>query len=197
MEKVINFYKDNKKSMYFILTIALVGLASGICFYFLISYNDKIKCIDYINKYIEYIKNRKYFILLLRSMIFNLILLFLIFICSFSVTGFFTSTFIYFLKNFIIGLYFTLIMKVTNYYTASILYIFPTNFIYIIIYSTLLLVSLSISTNLLFSIFKSKTISFKNISRKYLYIFLILVGISTLLSLYDGFILPKILLNFI
>lgn len=197
MEKVINFYKDNKKSMYFILTIALVGLASGICFYFLISYNDKIKCIDYINKYIEYVKNKKYFILLLRSMIFNLILLSLIFICSFSVTGFFTSTLIYFLKNFIIGLYFTLIMKVTNYYTASILYIFPTNFIYIIIYSTLLLVSLSISTNLLFSIFKSKTISFKSISRKYLYIFLILIGISVLLSLYDGFILPKILLNFI
>ena len=60
MDKIIMFFKENKKSLYFIFTIALVGLAAGICFYFFISYSDKTKCIDFINKYLNYIKNQKY-----------------------------------------------------------------------------------------------------------------------------------------
>ena len=42
MNKIIMFFKENKKSLYFIFTIALVGLAAGICFYFFISYSDKV-----------------------------------------------------------------------------------------------------------------------------------------------------------
>ena len=197
MNKIIMFFKENKKSLYFIFTIALVGLAAGICFYFFISYSDKTKCIDFINKYLNYIKNKKYFTLFLRSLIFNLIILVLIFICAFSITGFFTSTLVFFVKNFVTGLYITLIMKTTNYYTASIAYFLPSGFIYLLLFSIMLLFSLSISTNLIFSLFKGKTINFKNVSKKYLFVFLIIFGISFIFSLYEGFILPKILLNFI
>ena len=197
MNKIIMFFKENKKSLYFIFTIALVGLAAGICFYFFISYSDKTKCIDFINKYLNYIKNKKYFTLFLRSLIFNLIILVLIFICAFSITGVFTSTLVFFAKNFVTGLYITLIMKTTNYYTASIAYFLPSGFIYLLLFSIMLLFSLSISTNLIFSLFKGKTINFKNVSKKYLFVFLIIFGISFIFSLYEGFILPKILLNFI
>lgn len=197
MNKIIMFFKENKKSLYFIFTIALVGLAAGICFYFFISYSDKTKCIDFINKYLNYIKNKKYFTLFLRSLIFNLIILVLIFICAFSITGFFTSTLVFFAKNFVTGLYITLIMKTTNYYTASIAYFLPSGFIYLLLFSIMLLFSLSISINLIFSLFKGKTINFKNVSKKYLFVFLIIFGISFIFSLYEGFILPKILLNFI
>ena len=197
MNKIIMFFKENKKSLYFIFTIALVGLAAGICFYFFISYSDKTKCIDFINKYLNYIKNKKYFTLFLRSLIFNLIILVLIFICAFSIIGFFTSTLVFFTKNFVTGLYITLIMKTTNYYTASIAYFLPSGFIYLLLFSIMLLFSLSISTNLIFSLFKGKTINFKNVSKKYLFVFLIIFGISFIFSLYEGFILPKILLNFI
>lgn len=197
MNKIIMFFKENKKSLYFIFTIALVGLAAGICFYFFISYSDKTKCIDFINKYLNYIKNKKYFTLFLRSLIFNLIILVLIFICAFSITGFFTSTLVFFVKNFVTGLYITLIMKTTNYYTASIAYFLPSGFIYLLLFSIMLLFSLSISTNLIFSLFKGKAINFKNVSKKYLFVFLIIFGISFIFSLYEGFILPKILLNFI
>ena len=197
MDKIIMFFKENKKSLYFIFTIALVGLTAGICFYFFISYNDKTKCIDFINKYIDYIENKKYFTLFLKSFIFNLIILVLIFICAFSITGFFTSIFIFFVKSFVTGLYITLIMKVTNYYTASIAYFLPSGFIFLLLFSIMLLFSLSISTNLVFSLFKGKTINFRNVSKKYLYVFLIIFGFSFLFSLYEGFILPKILLNFL
>ena len=174
MNKIIMFFKENKKSLYFIFTIALVGLAAGICFYFFISYSDKTKCIDFINKYLNYIKNKKYFTLFLRSLIFNLIILVLIFICAFSITGFFTSTLVFFAKNFVTGLYITLIMKTTNYYTASIAYFLPSGFIYLLLFSIMLLFSLSISTNLIFSLFKGKTINFKNVSKKYLFVIFVI-----------------------
>ena len=148
-------------------------------------------------------------------------------------------------------------MKTTNYYTASIAYFLPSGFIYLLLFSIMLLFSLSISTNLIFSLFnknnaktnfsmlllamssmvimacidsyanietkmlisisivvaiilisvyllglifslfKGKAINFKNVSKKYLFVFLIIFGISFIFSLYEGFILPKILLNFI
>ena len=197
MDKVINLFKENKKTLYFIFTIALVGLAAGIFFYFFISYNDKVKCINFINKYIDNIKNSKYFILFIKSFIFNIILLSLIFISGLSITGFFTGTLIFFGKNFITGLYMLLLTKATNYYSASTLYFLPTGLIYIIIDSIMLLFSLSISGNLILSLFKGKNISFRNVNKKYLLLYIILIGISLILSLYEGIILPKILLKFI
>lgn len=197
MDKFKSFFKENKKSLYFIFSIALVGLASGICFYYLISYEDKVKCIDFINKYIMYIKNKKYFQLFLKSFMFNTIILTLIFICALSITGFITSTFLYFTKNFITGLYLTLLLKVTNYYSSSLAYFLPTGIISIFILSIMLLFSLSISVNLVYSLFKGKNINFKNINKKYFIVYLIMLSIILILSLYDGFILPKILLNFI
>lgn len=197
MDKLKEFFKENKKSLYFIFTIALVGIVAGIFFYYLISYNDKIKCIDFINKYINYIKEKKYFLLFFRSLIFNSIIISFLFISSLSISGFFTCMIIYFFKNFIVGLYVNLIMKVTNYYTASILYFIPSGILSIFIISIMLLFSLSISTNLIYSLFKGKNINFKNINKKYLFIYLTIMGISLIISFYEGFILPKILLNFI
>ena len=121
----------------------------------------------------------------------------IIFICAFSIIGFFTGTLVFFAKNFVIGLHITLISKVTNYYIASTLYFLPSGLIYVFIFSIMILFSLSISTNLVFSLFKGKNICFKNINKKYLYIYLIIVGISLITSLYEGFILPKILLYFL
>lgn len=197
MDKFKTFFKENKKSLYFIFSIALVGLVSGICFYYLISYNDKTKCIEYINKYLTYIKNKNYLKLFLKSFIFNTITLTIPFICALSITGFFTSTLIYFAKNFITGLYLTLLLKTTNYYSASLAYFLPTGIISIFILSIMLLFSLSISTNLIYSLFKGKNINFKKINKKYLFLYLISLLINIILNLYDTFILPKILLNFI
>lgn len=197
LDKVINFFKDNKKTLTFIFTIALVGLIAGICFYFFISLEDKNKCLDFINNYTNNIKNQKYLLLFFRSFLLNFFLLVIIFICAFSIIGFFTGTLVFFAKNFIIGLYITLISKVTNYYIASTLYFLPSGLIYVIIFSIMILFSLSISTNLVLSLFKGKNICFKNINKKYLYVFLTIVGISLITSLYEGFILPKILLYFL
>ena len=197
MDKAINFFKENKKTLYFIFTIALVGLAAGIFFYFFISYNDKLKCINFINKYIDTIKNQKYFLLFIKSFLFNIILLTFIFISGLSIMGFFTGTLLFFSKNFITGLYMLLLTKVTNYYSASSFYFLPTGLIYIIIYSIMLLFSLSISGNILLSLFKGKNISFRNVNKKYLLLYIIIISISLILSLYEGIILPKILLNFI
>ncbi len=197
MDKIINFFKENKKTLYFIFTIALVGLAAGIFFYFFISYDDKVKCINFVNKYIDNIKNAKYFKLFIKCFLFNTILLSLIFISGLSITGFFTGTLIFFGKNFITGLYMVLLTKVTNYYSASTLYFIPSGLIYIVIYSIMLLFSLSISGNLILSLFKGKNISFRNVNKKYLLLYIIIIGISLILSLYEGIILPKILLKFI
>ena len=197
VDKIIRFFKDNKKTLTFIFTIALVGLIAGICFYFFISLEDKNKCIDFINNYINNIKEEKYLLIFIRSFLFNFVLLTIIFICAFSIIGFFTGTLVFFAKNFVIGLYITLISKVTNYYIASTLYFLPSGLIYVFIFSIMILFSLSISTNLVFSLFKGKNICFKNINKKYLYIYLIIAFISLITSLYEGFILPKILLYFL
>jgi len=197
MDKVTLFFKQNKKTFTFLITIAIVGLISGICFYFLLSESDKNNSLEIINNYINNITNNNLSTHFLTIFLFNLILLIIMFISGISIVGFFLCTLMYFIKNFTIGLFITLFTKASTYFTVPLLYIFPAQFINIGLFTVLLYFSLSISLELLFSLIKGKIFNFKNVGKKYSLIFLIIIGLLALTTIYETYILPKILLYFL
>ena len=114
-----------------------------------------------------------------------------------SIIGFFLCTLMYFIKNFAVGLFITLLTKTSTYFTVPLLYFFPAQLINIGLFTVLLYFSLSISLELLFSLIKGRIFSFKNVGKKYSLVFLILISILLLTTVYETFILPKILLYFL
>lgn len=75
----------------------------------------------------------------------------------------------------------------------SLIYIFPHHIINILLYTILIIYSLALSVKLIYSIFKRKSIDFKPIINKYLYILLICIVGFCLTSLYEAFIMPKLI----
>ena len=197
MDKVTSFFKQNKKTFSFLVTIAVVGLISGICFYFLLSTDDKTNALEIINNYIENIKNNNFSTHCSTNFLFNLILLIIMYISGISIIGFFLCTLMYFIKNFAVGLFVTLLTKTSTYFTVPLLYLFPAQLINIALFTVLLYFSLSISLELLFSLVKGRIFNFKNVGKRYSLIFLIIIGILLLTTLYETYILPKMLLYFL
>ena len=197
VDKLTLFFKQNKKTFTFLITIAVVGLISGICFYFLLSSNDKTNALEIINNYISNIKNNNLTAHFTTNLLFNLVLLIIMFVSGISVVGFFICTLMYFLKNFAVGLFVTLLSKTSTYFTVPLLYLFPVQLINIGLFTVLLYFSLSISLELLFSLIKGRIFNFKNVGKKYLFVFLIIISILLITTLYETYILPKILLYFL
>ena len=197
MDKVTSFFKQNKKTFSFLVTIAVVGLISGICFYFLLSTDDKTNALEIINNYIENIKNNNFSTHFSTNFLFNLILLIIMYISGISIIGFFLCTLMYFIKNFAVGLFVTLLTKTSTYFTVPLLYLFPAQLINIALFTVLLYFSLSISLELLFYLVKGRIFNFKNVGKRYSLIFLIIIGILLLTTLYETYILPKMLLYFL
>lgn len=197
MDKVASFFKQNKKIFTFLITIAVVGIISGICFYFMLSTDDKTNALEIINNYIDNIKNSNIATHFSINFLFNFILLVIMYISGISIVGFFLCTLMYFIKNFAVGLFITLLTKTCTYFTVPLLYLFPVQVINIGLFTVLLYFSLSISLELLFSLIKGRIFNFKNVGKKYSLTFLILIAILLLTTLYETYILPKILLYFL
>ena len=197
MDKVINLFKQNKKIFTFLVTISIVGIISGICFYFLLSEKDQGTSLEIITNYISNIKEGNITQHFTPTFLFNIVLLLIMFISGISIIGFFICTLVYFIKNFTIGFIITLLTKSSTYFTVPTLYLFPAEIINITLFTVLLFYSLSISIELLYCLLKGKIFNFKNIGKKYLIIFLIISLILILTTLYETYILPKILLYFL
>jgi len=197
MDKVTSFFKYNKKTFVFLITIAVVGLISGICFYFLLSNEDKTNSLNIVTNYIQNIKNNDLTNHFTTTFFFNIILLIIMFISGISIVGLFICTLMYFIKNFAVGLFVTLLTKSTSYFTVPLLYLFPAQIVNITIFTILLYFSLSISLELLYCLIKGRNYNFKNVGKRYLIVFLILIGILLLSTIYEVYILPKILLYFL
>ncbi len=187
----------NKKVVYFLVGLAIIGIALGTFYTILLQDADKTLIREYMNEFIINIKQHK--IGSFRSYIQTTFQTFLflggIWLLGISVIGVPIMLFLYFSKMFVIG--FSISNFILNWKMKgcllSFLYYFPHGVITICIYIVLLNYAITLSLKLVDCFVEKKSIDFKYILYKYLWVFLICVVGCLLMNAYEAFILPEVL----
>ena len=187
MDKLI---KIDKKILLFLLILGIVGIIAGSIFVCIINNSDKLIIKEYL---LDFVNNNS--ILIKNNLINNLFCILLIWVLGMSVIGLPFILILYFYKTFVLGFSIGSILYVYNTkgILFSLVYIIPSQIIYFFFIIILMIYSISFSLKLIEGIFFKKNINFKLIFNKYFIIFIILLIIGILVSLYDSYILPYLI----
>lgn len=201
MDKLVSGLKINKKMVIFLVTIGIISIVVGSIFVVVLNNDDKYLITKYLNDFFNNIKDNKlnYLNALKNVSISNYLYIFIIWLLGISVIGIPIMIFMYFMKCFMLG--FSIASILINYkfkgLLLSLIYIFPHHIIAIIIYTILLVYSLTLSIKIGQAFLFKKCLNFKLIINKYLFVLIISFAIITLTNLYEVYLLPIVLKNFI
>lgn len=188
--------KRNKKIIYFLAGLALIGVVSGSVFLTFIDNNDQIMVRDYITSFTESIRNGKldYLDAFKNTIISNLGYAIAIFLFGISIIGVPIILFLYFVKSFMIG--FSISSFVFTYgfkgTLLSIFYIIP-HFLNFIFFTVLLVYAFKISYLLVQTLFSKKEVDIKKSMSKYITYFGLLLILLIITSLIECVLVPFIL----
>lgn len=184
----------NKRISTFLFIVALSAIICGSLFVIIVSKTDGTKITNEINNYINRLNSLNYFESFKNTFFSNILYIIIIWIIGISIIGIPISIILFFLKLFSLG--FTIASFILTYnikgIIISIIYIFPTQIINLLITIYLLSISLIISFKLLETILKRKTINFGFISN-YKKVLIISILVFLISNLYEVFIIPKLL----
>lgn len=197
LDKFKNKIKKNQKITIFLVTIIMIGVIAGTIFSLVISKDDKTLISEYIISFLSSIKDSKInnLDIFTNSITNNLSFSLVIWILGVSLIGIFIAIILLFYKSFIIG--FTIGTFIINYKIGgaliSFVYLFPSGIINIILFLFLTLYAIAFSFKLFYSLIKRKSLDFKPIMTKYFKLLLITTIIFIISSLYESFVMPKLL----
>lgn len=190
-------FKNNQKMIFILLGITIIGIIAGSVFMTFITDEDKTLSARYLKSFFDNIANHKldYIASLKNNFLSNFIYITIIFLLSVSVIGVPTALIMYFAKSFTLG--FTLATIILNYnfkgILYSIIYIFPSYLVKLILFTMLVMYAIKISSYLIYAIFNKLEINFRNIMNKYFKVFIIcLIGV-TITAILDTFLTPFLL----
>ena len=189
--------KNNKKMIIILLGITVIGIIAGSVFMTFITDTDKTLSADYLKSFFDNITNNKldYIASLKNNFLSNFIFITSIFLLGISVIGVPIALIMYFVKSFTLG--FTIATIILNYnfkgILYSIIYIFPSHIIKLILFIMLVMYAVKVSSYLIYAIFNKLEINFKDIMNKYFKVFAIcLIGV-TITAILDTFLVPFLL----
>ena len=197
MDKLFNTIKFDKKYVFFCLVVVILGILAGSLFIVILNSSDKSLVIEYIESFVENIKNDSfnYMDTLKNTLIINYLVIFIISIIGFTYFLCPINILLLFYKSFIIG--FSLSSIILTYkikgLLLSIIYIFPHLIINILLFSLLAAFTLKISINMIKYIIRKKEVNMRDYFNKYLYTILFISIVITISSLYESFITPYLL----
>lgn len=197
MDKLKLKLKSNNKLIIFLVVLTFIGIISGTIFSLIISANDKKIVSEYLTDFLFAVQNNEInqFGAFINAILDNFSISIIIWLLGISIIGIPIILILFFSKSFVIG--FTIGSLIINYNLKgcllSLIYIFPHHVINIILYLLLVIYSLAFSIKLIYSLLKRKNIDFKPIINKYLYILIIIIVGFSFTSLYEAFIMPKII----
>lgn len=194
--KLSNVIFPNKKINYFVITIVLLGIISGSIFLVTLNKTDKANTILQIENFISNINKGTINSgqALKNSLIINYTFIILIWILGLTMIGILINIFLTYIKGFIVGFSVSAILSTYKYkgLIASILYIFPSAIINLIVISTLTIYSIMFSYNLLQVITTKKT-NKRIFLKKYAIILLFSIIISFISSVLEAYLFPYLL----
>lgn len=201
MTNLKNILKYDKKIMFFLNIIAVIGIISGSIFVIIINKNDKKMMIDSINNLFNKIKENNFdFLSIFKNTILNnFIISFIIWIIGISVIGIVVTILLVFYKCFILSFTISSIIYVYSFkgIILSIIYIFPHMIVNILTFLYISSYSIKLSIILTKTILKRENLNFKQFLNNYLKVLLISIVILLLSSIYESIIMPYILKSII
>lgn len=197
MDKLFNIVKFDKRYVFFCLILVILGIIAGSLFIIVLNTSDKSLVIEYIESFIDNIKNNdfNYVETLKNTLIINYLVIFIISIIGFTYFLIPINILLLFYKSFIIG--FSLSSFILTYkikgLLLSIIYIFPHLIINILLFSLLIAFTVKLSLKTIKSIIKKKEVNMRLYFNKYLYTSIFIIIIITITSLYESFVAPYLL----
>ena len=186
---------NNKKIIFFLFTLCLIGIISSSILVTVISKSDKESIINYIKEYKNTFNNIDFKTILTNSLLNNIIPTLFVWLIGISIIGVPIILFVYFYKMFILG--FTISSFILSYkfkgLMLTIIYIFPSKIITILVITLICLYAIKISSNLIYTFLSKKETNNNRITKKYIKILFISIIILLLNTLYEGIILPVIM----
>jgi len=197
MDKLFNLVRFDKRYVLFCLILVILGIVCGSLFIVILNSSDKSLVIEYIETFIDTIKNNNfnYIDTLKNTLIINYLIIIIISILGFTYFLAPLNILILFYKSFVIGFSlssFMLVYKIKGL-LLSIIYIFPHLIINILLFSLLIAFTLKLSIKMINSIIKKKDINMRVYFNKYLYTGLFIFIVLTISSLYESFVSPYLL----
>ena len=189
--------KINKKIFVFLFVLMLMGIIAGSIFTTILNSSDKELVINHLNEFIDNINNNKldYLFALKNNLITNISYVILIWLLGISVIGLPIIIIMFFTKCFILG--FSVGAVLTTFklkgILVSLVYVFPGQVISLLFLLLLMMYSMSFTFKMIYAILKKKSIDFKLIMNKYFKILLIVLGVIILMSLYDTYLMPRLI----
>ena len=189
--------KINKKIFVFLFVLMLIGIIAGSIFTTILNSSDKKLVVDHLNDFINNINNNKldYLFSLKSNLITNIGYVMLIWLLGISVIGLPIIIIMFFTKCFILGFSVgsVLITFKLKGILVSLVYVFPGQVISLLFLLLLMMYSMSFTFRMLYAILKKKSLDFKLIINKYFKILLIVLGVVILMSLYDTYLMPRLI----
>lgn len=192
--------KEQLKYYYTLLAVLSISIIIGIVYTLnLDSVNSKI-ITDSIYTYFNDIRSNTYnaFNLFINTFSGNTTYVILIWLLGISIIGIPIIIMLFAFKSFLFSFSIISILKTFGLkgIFMAILYVFPFKLLFILGLVVLTYYSLNFAFKLLLSLFKKKTYSLKLYMTKYIKVLLVLTIISLLDGLYEGIILPKLIILF-
>ena len=197
MDKLFNLVKFDKRYVLFCLVLVILGIVAGSLFIVILNSSDKSLVIEYIESFIDNIKNNSfnYIDTLKNTLLINYLVIIIISIVGFTYFLIPINILIVFYKSFIIG--FSLSSFILTYkikgLLLSIIYIFPHLIINILLFCLLTAFTLKLSAKMINYIIKKKEVNMRVYFNKYLYTTLFIFVMTTITSLYESFVAPYLL----
>lgn len=197
LDKLLNTVKFDKRYVFFSLIIVIIGIICGSLFIVILNSSDKNLVIEYIEKFIDTIKNNNfdYIDTFKNTILVNYIVILIISILGFTYFLSPLNVLILFYKSFVIG--FSISSLILTYKVKGILlsigYIFPHLILNILLFSILTAFTLKLSFKMINHIIKKEEVNMRLYFNKYLYTSLFIVFLVTVTSLYESFIAPALL----
>ena len=191
LDKLINAIKFDKRYVFFCVILVLIGIICGSLFIVILNSTDKNLVIEYIESFIESIKNNTidYTDSFKNTLIINYAIVLAISIFGLTCFLSWLNTLILFYRSFIIGFIissFILTYKIKGI-VLSLVYVFPHMIFNILIFSLLTACTLKLSFIVIKHIKGHKDLNIAHYFSKYLYTTIFIAFLITISSIYETF----------
>ncbi len=189
--------KIDKKIFVFLLVLTIIGISVGAVLVTVLNNSDKTLTIEYINEFVNNIENNKldYLFALKNNLFSNLTYVVLIWLLGISVIGLPIMLIMFFSKSFILGFSIGAVLESfkAKGILFSLVYVFPGQVINLLFLLFLMMYAMSFSFKLIYVILKKQSLDFRIVMNKYFKIFLLVLIVTLLMTLYDTFLMPKLI----
>ncbi len=193
MKKAKNYIMQQKKTYLFLIVLTIVSILAGVLFWFIISSEDKVLVKDQLTNFFISIKKGNdinYFSSFINSVVTNLGYILLMWLLGISIIGLPFILIMMAIKSFIVGFSISSIIASFSIkgIVGSIAYLFPHQFIFLLLLILLGFYATSFCVKLFKYLFLKQNINFKEAMRRYIKILGLSCLVGIILSLFETFI---------